>query len=123
MLQHFQSMVSDMAGWPWLGYLVWFIGGAALTNAIPHLCAGLMGRPFQSPFAKPPGQGLSTSRTNVLWGFVNLIVAYLLLDRVGRFDLGDPRDVMAAMFGGLLIGLVCAQGFGRFNGGNAPGKP
>ena len=89
MLQHLQAALPAMRGWPWLTYLAWFVGGAALTNAIPHLAAGLMGRPFQSPFAKPPGQGLSSSRTNVLWGFVNLILAYLLLVHLGRFDFGS----------------------------------
>jgi hypothetical protein len=120
MLQHLQSMLPTLAGRPWLDYLAWFVGGAALTNAIPHLVAGLMGRAFQSPFAKPPGQGLSSSRTNVLWGFVNLILAYLLLAHVGRFDFGSGLDMGVASLGGLLIGLLCASQFGRFNGGNGP---
>ena len=30
--------------------------------------SGLMGRPVQCPFAKPPGEGLSSSTVNVLWG-------------------------------------------------------
>jgi hypothetical protein len=49
----------------------YFFGGAFLTNAVPHFVSGVMGRPFQSPFAKPPGQGLSSSTINVLWGFFN----------------------------------------------------
>ena len=53
----------------WLHYLSYFLGGAFLINAVPHLVSGLMGRPFQSPFAKPPGEGLSSSTVNVLWGF------------------------------------------------------
>jgi hypothetical protein len=122
MMQHLQAVWPMLAGRPWLTWFAWFIGGVALTNAIPHLCAGLMGRPFQSPFAKPPGQGLSSSRTNVLWGAVNLILAYLLLAHVGRFDFGSGVDMAATALGGLLIGLRLAHGFGRFNGGNAPGK-
>ena len=42
-------------------YVAWFFGGAFLLNAIPHLAAGSMGRASQSPFAKPPGEGLSSS--------------------------------------------------------------
>ena len=122
MLQHLQAALPALAGRSWLDYLAWFVGGAALVNTIPHLVAGLMGRPFQSPFAKPPGQGLSSSRTNLLWGFVNLILAYLLLAHVGRFDFQSGADMGIAGLGGLLIGLVCAHGFGRFNGGNAPSK-
>ena len=120
MLQHLYALLATLGGRPWLDYLAWFVGGAALTNAIPHFVAGLMGRPFQSPFAKPPGQGLSSSRTNVLWGAVNLILAYLLLVRVGRFEFGSSADVGAAGLGGLLIGLFSASHFGRFNGGNSP---
>ncbi len=44
----------------------YFFGGAFLTNAVPHLVSGLMGRPFQSPFASPSGEGLSSSTTNAL---------------------------------------------------------
>jgi len=120
MLQHLQAALPAMRGWPWLDYLAWFVGGAALINTIPHLTAGLMGRPFQSPFAKPPGQGLSSSRTNVLWGSVNLILAYLLLAHVGRFEFQSGADMGAAGLGGLLIGLFSASHFGRFNGGNTP---
>ncbi len=46
-------------------------GGAFLANALPHFVSGVMGRAFQSPFAKPPGEGLSSSTVNVLWGFLN----------------------------------------------------
>ena len=58
----------------WFHYLAYFGGGAFLANAIPHIVGGVMGRPFQSPFAKPPGEGLSSSTVNVLWGFFNLVV-------------------------------------------------
>jgi hypothetical protein len=48
----------------WLPLLSYFWGGVFLANAIPHFVSGMMGRPFQSPFAKPPGQGLSSSTVN-----------------------------------------------------------
>ena len=67
----------------WLHGISYFFGGAFLSNAIPHLVSGVMGRPFQSPFAKPSGQGLSSSTVNVLWGVFNFAVAYPLLVRVG----------------------------------------
>ena len=34
-------------------YIAYFFGGVFLANAIPHIVSGMMGRPFQSPFAKP----------------------------------------------------------------------
>jgi len=101
----------------------YFFGGAFLANAVPHFVSGMMGRPFQSPFAKPRGEGLSSSTVNVLWGFLNLVVGYLLVCRVGEFDLGQTLDVAALGLGMLLLGLLCARHFGRFNGGNAPEQP
>jgi hypothetical protein len=106
-----------------LTWVAFFFGGAFLTNALPHLISGLMGRPFQSPFAKPPGEGLSSSTVNVLWGFFNLALAYALLGRVADFDLHSTADVAAAGLGALAIGLFSARHFGRFHGGNAPEAP
>jgi len=99
-------------------YVAYFFGGAFLINALPHIVSGTMGRAFQSPFAKPPGQGLSSSTVNVLWGFLNAVAAYLLIFRVGDFDLRNAADITAAGCGALLLGLFNALGFGRFNGGN-----
>jgi hypothetical protein len=104
----------------WLHYISYFFGGAFLSNAIPHLVSGLMGHPFQSPFAKPPGEGLSSSTVNVLWGFANLAIAYLLICRVGDFNLRSMADVAALGLGFLLMGLMSARLFGRFHGGNSP---
>jgi hypothetical protein len=56
----------------------------------------------------------------VLWGFLNLVVGYLLVVRVGDFDLRSTADVVALGLGALLIGLFMARHFGRFNGGNSP---
>jgi hypothetical protein len=97
-----------------------FFGGAFLANAIPHFVSGMMGRPFQSPFATPRGEGLSSSTVNVLWGFANLVIFYLLVVRSGAFDPRDPAQATAFGLGLLLLGLFCARHFGRFHGGNAP---
>jgi hypothetical protein len=103
---------------PWYYFVSYFFGGAFLANAIPHLGTGVAGRPFQSPFAKPPGKGLSSSTVNVLWGFFNLVIAYLLLCRVGAFDLHNWAHVLTLGAGILLMALNAAWGFGRFHGGN-----
>lgn len=105
----------------WFHYVSYFLGGAFLTNAVPHLVSGVMGRPFQSPFAKPPGEGLSSSTVNVLWGFLNLAVGYILVCRVGNFDLRSTVDVVVAGLGILLMSMFGARHFGRFHGGNFPG--
>ncbi len=104
--------------WPTLA--AYFFGGAFGCNAIPHFVAGVSGRPFQSPFAKPPGEGLSSSRVNVLWGFANLVVAYFLLLRVGEFDPRNTTHIAAFGAGILLFAILIGGRFGRFNGGNKP---
>ena len=98
----------------WNHYVSYFFGGAFLTNAIPHLVSGVMGHPFQSPFASPPGEGLSCAMVNVLWGAFNLALAYLLLCRVGLFELRQTKHVLVAGAGGLFMAVMLAHAFGRF---------
>jgi hypothetical protein len=104
----------------WAHLVSYFFGGAFMANAAPHLICGLTGRPFQSPFAKPPGEGLSSSIVNVVWGFANLVVGYLLVCRVGEFSLRDNADMAALGLGILLLSLFAARHFGRFHGGTTP---
>jgi thiol:disulfide interchange protein len=96
----------------WLHLVSYFFGGMFLANAIPHFVSGVMGRPFQSPFAKPSGEGL--------WGFFNAVVGYVLVVRIGNFDLRSISDVLALAIGALLISLFAARHFGQFHGGNFP---
>jgi hypothetical protein len=104
----------------WLHDLAYFFGGAFLANAVPHYVSGMTGRPFQSPFAKPPGKGLSSSTVNVLWGFANLVVSYCLILRVGQFDLRAADQIASFGLGLLLMGVMSARIFGQFHGGNSP---
>jgi hypothetical protein len=113
--------VTTLDSMEWIHDVSYFFGGAFLTNAVPHFVSGVMGRPFQSPFANPPGKGLSSSTVNVLWGFFNLAVGYLLICRVGKFDLRSTEQVLALGLGILLFGLMIARTFGKFHGGNSPG--
>ena len=104
----------------WIHSVSYFFDGAILANAVQHFVSGMMGRPFQSPFAKPPGEGLSSSTVNVLWGFFNLVVGYLLVCRVANFDLRYATHIVALGLGVLFIGLFSARHFGQFHGGNSP---
>ena len=102
----------------WPHYIAYFFGGAFFSNAIPHLVGGTMGELFQSPFAKP--HGLSSSTVNVVWGFFNLVIAYLLICHVGEFDLHSIVHMAILGLGFLLMGLFSARHFGKFHGGNFP---
>jgi hypothetical protein len=101
----------------WYDYLSYFFGGAFLANALPHLINGISGSAFQTPFAKPPGKGLSSSTVNVLWGFFNLAVSYVLVLRVGSFSLHNLFHAIALGAGLLLMSFNLARAFGRFHGG------
>ena len=95
-----------------------FFGGAFLINTVPHLVSGVLGQPFQSPFAKPPGEGLSSATVNVLWGFFNAVVAYFLVAHVGVFHPRALTHIAAFGLGALLISIMHAHHFGQFHGGN-----
>jgi hypothetical protein len=58
----------------WQFYLCAFFAGVFLTNAIPHFVQGLSGNKFPTPFAKPPGKGLSSAVVNVIWGLFNAVI-------------------------------------------------
>lgn len=104
----------------WSHGVSYFWGGMFLVNAIPHLVSGVMGRPFQSPFAKPPGEGLSSSTVNVVWGSFNAAVGYLLVFHVGAFDLRDLEHAGLVGLGALVSAVFLARRFGRLHGGNEP---
>ncbi|MBV8380008.1 MAG: hypothetical protein JO369_04480 [Paucibacter sp.] len=89
-----------------------FFAGAFLANAVPHFVAGTMGRSFQTPFANPPGRGLSSPTVNVLWGFFNFVVGVLLAWRVSAVSLDAPVDAITCGAGALALGLFLARRFG-----------
>lgn len=106
----------------WLFLLSYFFAGVFCANAIPHFVAGTMGRSFQSPFAKPPGSGVSSPTINVLWGFFNAVIGYLLVMHIGAFHLRAASHILAFGLGVLFISLTSARHFGQFPGGNASGR-
>jgi hypothetical protein len=101
----------------WYHYLAYFFGGAFLANAVPHIANGMSGRPFPSPFADPPGQGESSATVNVLWGAFNLVMAYVLIRKVGNFDLRRTRDAVVLGAGALLMAVMLSRAFGELYGG------
>ncbi len=63
----------------WYHYIAAFFSGAFLANVVPHFFHGVSGDPFPTPFANPPGRGLSSPTINVLWACFNLLIGYILL--------------------------------------------
>jgi hypothetical protein len=54
---------------------------------------------------------------NVLWGAFNLVIGYLLMCRVGTFELRRTKHVLIAGLGALLMALMSSWAFGRFYAG------
>lgn len=88
------------------------LGGVLALNALPHLVAGVQGRRFPTPFAKPPGRGLSPAWVNLLWAMANLALCWALTALVGPLDLTHWPDAAAFGLGALASGLFLALHFG-----------
>ena len=82
----------------WYHYIFCFLGGAFVANFVPHFVHGISGEMFPTPFANPPGRGMSPAIVNVLWALSNLIVGYLLLWR-GRFSFAKHVTLIVAFIG------------------------
>lgn len=81
-----------------------------MTNAVPHFVNGISGDPFPSPFSDPPGKGLSAPWVNVLWGFFNFLVGYLLY-RAAKISPKHKLSVAILFLGILVTGLMLAMTF------------
>ena len=86
---------------PWYDYIACFFAGMFLTNAVPHFVHGVSGDRFPTPFAHPPGKGLSSPTVNVVWALFNLAVGYILF-RVGKVSTGDYA-VLVIFFAGVAL--------------------
>ena len=93
-------------------WIAWFFAGAFLCNSLPHLVAGLQGRPFPSPFAKPRGVGNSSPLVNVLWGMFNVVVGLVLLS-LQPVSIGLNVPFVVVIAGALAIGVFLALHFGK----------
>lgn len=91
----------------WYHYVAAFFAGAFLANAVPHFVQGISGDPFPSPFANPPGKGLSSPTINVLWACFNLFIGYVLL-RVSKSS-SKNNSLMFLLFLGIMAMSVMAS--------------
>lgn len=103
----------------WYDVAAYFFGGAFLANFVPHIVAGVSGRAFPTPFAKPPFRGRSSPAVNVLWALCNLAVAYTLLVIVGDLELGRAGHVAVSAAGFGLASLGIARAVTKLQIGSA----
>ena len=94
-----------------------FLGGMFLANGCRILCRGSVGIRFQSPFAKPPGQGDSSPVVNVVWGFGNLVAGALLLHFFWPSGDAGWAGWTAVGAGTLFLAMAMAMHFGKVRAG------
>ena len=93
----------------WYNYFSGFWAGMFLANFVPHFIKGIAGDPFPTPFAKPPGKGLSSPLVNVLWALFNLVAGYLLF-RFGKVSADDNVSIII-----FFVGIICISIMGAMN--------
>src|ERR1700749_1959072 len=94
----------------WYHYFSGFWAGAFLANFVPHFIKGIAGDPFPTPFAKPPGKGLSSPLVNVLWALFNLVIAYVLF-RAGRVSIDNTLSILFCFIGFGCLSIMGARNF------------
>jgi hypothetical protein len=95
---------------PWYNYIACFFAGMFLANSVPHMVRGVCGDPFPTPFAKPPGKGLSSPTVNVLWALLNLLIGYLLI-RIGKVSSENLHALAVFFLGVAAISIMLSKGF------------
>ena len=94
----------------WYHYVACLFAGIFLANTVPHFVHGISGDSFPSPFANPPGKGLSSPTVNVLWGLANLLVGYILL-RAGKVSRTNTWSLLAFFVGVVYISITLSFAF------------
>jgi|SRR5271154_3261695 len=94
----------------WYHYVSAFFAGAFLANAIPHFVNGISGNAFPSPFADPPGKGLSSPMLNVGWALFNIVVGYFLF-RASKTSSGNKIALLIFFVGAAIMSLMLSSAF------------
>lgn len=94
----------------WYNYVACFFAGAFLANVVPHFFHGISGDRFPTPFARPPGRGLSSPTVNVIWAWVNLVLGYFLF-RAGKVSSDNYVTLLVLLAGIIFISTVLSFRF------------
>ncbi len=96
----------------WYHYIACFFAGMFLANAVPHFVHGVSGDRFPSPFARPPGKGLSSPLVNVLWALANVAAGWVLF-RVGKVASGGDPALVVFFAGVAAISIMLSVQFAK----------
>jgi hypothetical protein len=94
----------------WYHFLEALFAGFFLANVVPHFIHGISGDPFPTPFANPPGKGLSSPTVNVLWACFNLLVGYILL-KVSKASWKHKPLLIVVFIGIIICGIMLSYAF------------
>jgi hypothetical protein len=86
-------------------YLFCFLTGVFLTNALPHLIHGIDGDAFPTPFASPPGVGLSSPLTNVIWALFNVALG-LIFFRISAASKTNAWSIAMIFSGAAVVSIA-----------------
>lgn len=96
----------------WYNYIACFFAGLFLTNVVPHFVHGISGDRFPTPFAHPPGKGLSSPTVNVVWALFNLVVGYMLF-RAGKVSNGEILEIVIFFAGIAALSIMLSLRFAK----------
>jgi hypothetical protein len=96
----------------WYNYVACFFAGMFLANFVPHFVHGISGNRFPSPFAHPPGKGLSSATVNVVWALLNLVLGYILF-LAGKLSTGDNLALIVFFAGIAAISIFASVQFAQ----------
>jgi hypothetical protein len=94
----------------WYNYISCVFAGLFLANVVPHFIHGISGDPFPTPFANPPGKGLSSPTVNVLWALLNLIIGYLFY-RGGKISASRISTIILFFAGIAFMSIMLSIAF------------
>jgi hypothetical protein len=84
----------------WQVYVFGFLAGVFGVNGIPHFLNGLAGKKFKSPFGEN-----SDYMVNIVWGWLNFIVAGIFLF-YSHSHIHLLRTFASVMVGALVMALL-----------------
>jgi cytochrome bd-type quinol oxidase subunit 2 len=92
---------------------VWcFLSGVLFTNALAHFTHGISGEQFPAPFGYALGNGFPAHLSNVLWGFLNMVLGYSLFVKSRVFNQSLSGKIV--FFAGvLMMGIFLSYFFSR----------
>ena len=94
----------------WYHFVAGFFAGVFLANTVPHYVQGICSNSFPTPFANPPGKGLSSPTINVLWALFNLVVGYVLY-RTGKVSPSSKWSLLVFFAGIASMSIMLSIAF------------